>query len=260
MDALALDDATVGAQLAEPARYVPADPWLARRALSFGASEVAVLLAALGRRPVESMPSYMQPDVKVTNRTRGVARIFAQKAGLVAPRKRSAPAQRGLDLEPRLVLLWQQLVGRGHQRGAETIDASSVVYCADALPRELLPLVDRYCPRLTCTPDVLVRDVMGALVCVDAKCTVRPLSGKGGVPAHYALQLQAQMAVCGAEWAAILEGEGWSAEWRDVAGEPAGPVRTWPVERDDALIAEIREAAEEGWRVVERLRAEMEVE
>jgi len=245
-------------QLAEPADGETA--WLARRGLSWGASEIATLLVALGRRPMESLPAWAQPDARVTRQSRSVPRLIAQKAGVLPPRKRGKPAARGLALEPRLVALWAQLVARGQARGAEAlaVDASTVQHAGELLPRELLPLVDRHCPRLSCTPDVWCRDVLGGLLVVDMKCSVKPYADRyEACPPHYVMQLHAQMAVCGAEGAAIVEGERWGAEWADVAGEPAGAIRTWPVERDDALIAEIREAAEEGWALVERLRAQM---
>ena len=48
-DDLSLDPAVVAGQLAEPAEVAPAaDPWRARRAYGFGASDVPALLIALG--------------------------------------------------------------------------------------------------------------------------------------------------------------------------------------------------------------------
>lgn len=232
------------------------DPWLARRALRWGASEVATLLVALGRRPLESLPSYLQPDAKVTRQSHGEPRIFAQKAGLVPPRKAGKSAVRGLELEERLALCWRDLVARG-QAGwvCDTLDASTLVWVPRAFPREVLPLIDAACPELAATPDAFVRDTWGGLVCVDTKCSVKAYEG---VKWHHVCQLTAQMAVCGADYSAIVEGEGWGAEWKDTAGEPAGPIRTYGVKRNQALIAEIRDAAREGWVRVERLRAQKE--
>ncbi len=65
------------------------------------------------------------------------------------------------------------------------------------------------------------------------------------------------MAVMGGELSAVVEGAGWAAEWTG----GTGPVRTWGdgdalIERDEALIAEVRECCDEGWARVEALREE----
>lgn len=230
----------------------PSDPWLARRALRWGASEVATLLVALGRRPVESLPTYAQPDARITRQTHGQPRIIAVKAGLVASRKRGRPAQLGLEREERLAHAWRDLVAHGHGGpGTEGLLASTLVWVPHAIPRELLPLVDPRCAYLAATPDAMIRDAFGALVPVDTKCSVKPY---GGAKWHHVCQIHVQADITSADYGLIVEGEGWSAEWRDHAGEPSGPIRTWVVERDDALMSEIREAAEEGWHRVECLR------
>jgi hypothetical protein len=65
------------------------------------------------------------------------------------------------------------------------------------------------------------------------------------------VQVQAQYAVLGATAGGIVEGCGWAADWRG----GLGPVVTHPVERNDAIIATIREAAEEGMERVRALKA-----
>ena len=246
----ALDTPPAPEAYAQPAET---DPWLQRRALGWGASDVGVLLAALGRRPLDWLPSYLQADAKTTNRTHGQPRIIAQKAGLIEPRKRGSAAAQGTAREAELLETWRGLARRG-QAGpvAAEIDHNTAEH-ASLMPREVLPLVDRHCPQLSATPDAWARcRLFGSLGVLECKCSVRAYTA---VPAIHVVQVQTQIAVMGAEWGCVIEGAGWSAEW--TGGN--GPVRTWGdgdglIVRDDALIAEVREAAEAGWALVERLR------
>jgi hypothetical protein len=233
------------------------DPWLQRRALGFGASDTAVLLAALGRRPLDWLPSYLQADAKVTNRTHKVPRLIAQKAGVIEPRKRGSAVAQGTAREVELLDTWRELALRD-QAGpiARLIDAGSVMH-SSKLPRAWWPLPDRHCPQLLASLDAWGADALfGDDVVIECKCSVRPYTG---TQAHHVVQLHAQMAVTGATLAAVIEGCGWAAEWTG----GSGPVRTWGdgydalIERNDALIAEIRECAEEGWAMVTKLRAEV---
>lgn len=138
------------------------------------------------------------------------------------------------------------------------IDADSIAYVPDAIPRELLPLPDRLCPALAVTPDVWARDLFGDLGAVELKCSMHPY---GEAKRQHVIQLHAQCAVIGGTWAAVAEGEGWGADWRDRDGEPWGPIRTWPVPIDRGLIATIREVCTRAMaRVIEIREASKEME
>lgn len=237
----------------------PSDPWLARRAHGFGASDVAVLMAALGRRSAEDLPRYMQRRA-AKRRVRGLPptpRILLEKARLLAPLAvKAGPAARGSEREAMLVQRWRELVQhRAAGPDAALVDPRSIVYAERDFPREIMPLVDRHCPRLTATPDILARDVLGELGCWDCKCSVHEYDA---IKPWHALQLQTQMAVCDGTHGGIVEGAGWAAEWKDYAGEPGGPVVTRRIDRDEALIAEIREATEEAWDLVQSIRMKWE--
>lgn len=237
----------------------PSDPWLARRAHGFGASDMAVVLAALGWRSPEDLPGYMQKRVK-PKRVAGLSpqpRIWLEKARIVAPLAvRGGPAGRGSERESELVRQWRTMLKRGTAGpDAALIDASSIAYVERDWPREVLPLVDRESPRLTATPDVLARNILGELGCVDMKCSVRPYEE---VRWYHRAQVHAQMAVCSAGWGAIVEGESWAATWTDHAGEPTGAVVTRAFERDEELVRELRAAAVDGWNRVQMARAEWE--
>jgi hypothetical protein len=232
---------------------LPLDPWLARRMQCFGASDVPVLLVALGYREPSSLPSYLHADVKVTNRTGGRPRLIAQKAGIVAPRKRGEAADIGTARERDLLDAWTKLVEHG-QAGpdVELLDPSTIAH-ASTLPAWTWPYPDRGRAPLAATLDAWCTDVFGADVVIECKCSVRPYDG---LQAHHALQVQAQMAVMGAERGFVIEGAGWAAGWTD----GSGPVRTYPVERCEQTIAEIRRACREGWALVEELRMRAEVD
>ena len=95
-DELSLDPATVAAQLAELERPPDeSDPWLVRRRLSFGASEVPALLIALGRvAPSAVTPKYV---LKLAGK------LFAAKAGLRRPDGAGRAAAVGADVEAEVV-------------------------------------------------------------------------------------------------------------------------------------------------------------
>lgn len=249
IDEDAWDAAMVGADIAaldvppvaEPVPP-PSDPWLARRQLGFGASDTAALLIALGRRHTEDYPAWVRDAAKpIRTRAGIVPRVLARKAGLAAYEAPSAVALEGIRRERELYSALYRMRYRG-------LDPESLTYAPDATPRECLPLVDRYERALSATPDAWARDLYGGLVCVELKCSVQAVLH---LPAHYALQVQAQIAVMGAESGLLVVGQQWGAAWA-----PDGPIAVWAVERDEAVIAEIREAAAEGWRRVCALREE----
>lgn len=223
------------------------DPWAVRRAQGFGASEVCALLIALGRRPADAFGSHPRAQSK---------RLLARKAGLSRELKRPPEAVRGKELEPRLIAEWRRLLDRG-QAGphAALIDPASVCYVEGLPPaaRCLSPVVDRACPVLAASLDVVAFDVFDRLGVLDGKCSREPY---GELPperaarreARHAVQLAAQMACSGAAWGAIVEGERWAVR-------SGGAVVTHAVlTRDDGLIAEIRDACNEGWAHVARMK------
>lgn len=238
---LALDDLTVEAQLSQPHGYEPADPWLARRGLTIGASEVAALFVAYDVEDPSQLGAYAQKAgaLRARGKWKGEPRIVLEKAGILPPLKACKAAGAGKERERELVRQWRMHVRRGTtDAAASLIDPDSIAYVPDVLPMEIAPIVDRRCPALAVTPDVWARDLLGDLGMVEAKCSVHPY---GRAKRQHVIQLHAQAGATGAMWAAVAEGEGWGAEWRDHAGEPHGNVRTWPVDIDTALIATIRE-------------------
>ncbi len=206
------------------------DPWLERRGLHFGASEIAALMIALGRREAIGVPKYMAENAR---------KLLAVKAGLRRPSKVGRAAREGTRSERALV----DTFARGECDVRQML--VSVTH-ADAAPRSFWPLVDRHCPRLSCTPDGWCRDVAGCDVLLEAKCTTSPLAAPHW---YWTIQVQAGLAVSSCEWGVIVIGDEWAADWKQ-----PGRVHAHVVERDEALIAEIRGAVVEGWQRVEALR------
>jgi hypothetical protein len=183
-------------------------------------------------------------DAAKTIRVRGgtAPRVIARKAGLAAPEALSDVMRRGLEREPELAEAWRaQLHG-----SATLLEPESLRYVPHAVPRAWLPLVDRHCHELTCTPDAWIDDVLGGHHVVELKCSVR---AHVELPPHYVLQVQAQIAVTGADGGVLVVGQQWGAGW---LGD--GPIATWTIRRDERLIDELRAAAHEGWQRVLALR------
>lgn len=247
LDAISADIAGLDTPPVPEPAAPPTDPWLARRLASFGASEVAALLVALGRRHAEDFPAWVRAQAKpIRTRAGIVPRVIARKAGLAAEERMPDVARTGTEREPEV---WRAFAAklRGRDvRGADLLDPDSLSYVPATLPQGWLPLRDHVEPRLSATPDAWAHDVLGRQWAVELKCSTKAVLS---VPPHYALQLQTQMAVMGAECGLLVVGQQWAAGWLD-----DGPIAVWAVERDDAVIAEIREAAAEGWRRVEALR------
>lgn len=252
-DALALDFATLDGQLSESgARAVdaPADPWLQRRALGFGASDIPALLIAMGKRAATDAPKYIADRARTTNRTHGVARIFAEKVGVLAPEKVGAAALKGTLRERELLSQWRTMLSRGvYADESEALIVPSSVRHADVGMRCAMPWLDRHEPRLTATLDGWADDVLGQELVLELKCSA---SERRELPWYWRDQVQAQLAVTGAEWGVLVCGEMWSA-WHG----NDGPIRVWPVQRDEAVIADIRDAVRTGWAIVERLKQEV---
>jgi hypothetical protein len=249
MDSLALDHETLAAQLAEPAQAEPLTGWHARRALGFGASDVPALLLALGIASPAGTPDYITEKAKPTNRTRGVARLFAEKAGIVAPKKTSAAAEKGTKRERELLTQWQARIARQQWYcDAEELVIASRVQHSDSMLKCAWPLVDRHAPMLTATLDAWAWDSLGGELVVELKCSA---SERRDIPWHWRAQVMAQLAVTGADYGLLVCGEFWAA-WHG----NDGPIRCWEVQRNEDEIAVIRDAARRGWEIVNDLKEE----
>jgi hypothetical protein len=210
--------------------------WLARRLRSFGASEMGALWIALEWATPdqrESAPKYMLDNAR---------RLFEIKAGLRRSGSAGRVAARGASVERRLLAAW---LGDEGVRCPVRAEVASACH-ADGVPRGWFPLVDRDCPRLTATPDAWGTDILDAEIVIEIKSTARACIEP---PWYWLLQVQAQLAVTGAAWGALVIGEWWAADWR----EP-GPISAYWVPRNEAQIAQIRAAVALGWERVERLR------
>ena len=211
-------------------RAPPEDPWLARRRLTFGASEVPALLLALGLvPPTPTTPKYMVDLAK---------RLFGVKAGTRKPASAGRAAQMGNDVEVELLRAWNADPCSGYPAASH----------ASSIPREWLPLVDRHCPRLSCTPDAWCRR-SGELVNVQIKTDVG--GGKRMITPWWRSQVQAEMAVTGSARSVLLYGGGWACDWMDRRERPVA----WVVERDEVEIERIRSAVIVGWNRVEQIMA-----
>ena len=214
--------------------------WLARRSQAWGCSDLPALW--LARHPELEAPSYLKARVGFP-RGHSARRFVLEKAGIIEARAAGGAAARGTQRERELFAQYGAHLARGHVAGpqAETLRYS------DSVPVEWLPLVDRYCPRLACTPDAWGRDALGLLYAVELKCSV---TERPELPWYWALQAQGEVAAMGCDGAYVVCGEHWAAgHLQD------GPIRVWEVERDEPLIARIRELCVSFWELVENERA-----
>ena len=186
----------------------PADPWLARRMLGFGASEIGALYLALElRTPSPDDPKYLLD---------AAARLFGVKAGRRKPSGGSRATEGGQRRERDVLRAWADAGCPG-----SIVEPWSVRH-ADEIPREYLPLVDRHCPRLVCTPDGYARDDGGRLVHVEVKTTWKRHDARHTAPFlwwGYELQVQAGIAATGAHSGVCVVGLGYaSGDDGDLAG------------------------------------------
>jgi hypothetical protein len=232
-------------------------PMPKHRPYGIGASDVAKLLLSLGRRPMEDAPRWLREEVEPMKRMGGHARFLLQKAGRVKRRTRTVGQQGGIDREGDLFCTWMEEVESGVEQPLP-LDPHSLMY-ATALPSEFPPFTDKECPRLVARIDAWARTLDGALVLPSLKCAHygydRPAwwNGIEQAPWYYALQSQAEMAICGARHALLVIGCGWLRDEDDPRGD--GDIKVLRIDRDETLIAEIRQAVEHGWAVIESLRA-----
>lgn len=247
-DDLSLAPEVVDAQLAEPVAVAPpSDPWLARRLLTVGASEVAVALVIAGQMQIGDLPGYLRPHAKLMKVGKRTApRLVLQKAGLKEPFRLAALAARiGSMRERELLVTWQGKLERGeYYCDAEAlIDARTIAH-ADSVPEEWLPLVSRYAP-MAATPDAWARDVDEQLVNVQLKCSRRE---RRELPWYWRAQVVAECDATGAAWGLLVCGQWWS-----VSETSAGPIVAWPVEPTPAETERIRSAVRHFWTLVEGL-------
>jgi len=221
--------------------------WHGRRAHGFGASDVPALLLAFGSAGYDNPPKYLADKARTTNRTFGLPRLIAEKAGLIDPKEVGQAAARGTARERELLDQWRELLEhRQFYCDEEMLIVPETICHASDVPQEWFPLVDRECPSLTCTPDAWCRDVVGRLVGVELKCSA---SERRELPRWWWHQKQAQFCPTAESWGLVVCGEKWSAWHGD-----DGPVRSWPVQRDESAIAIIRDACVRGWKLVEENR------
>ena len=248
----------------------PDAAWRARRQHAFGASEIAALFIALGMRHAEDFPGFVRDEAKIIRfGKQRVSRIFLRKAGLKKPLASTPAMELGSERESELLRQWTERVRRGRcGREAQMILPETVQY-SSVVPREFYPLTAHGLKRLAVTPDAWARDKLGDLVAIEAKCSFKPYADKYRAAApHHVLQLHAQMLVLGAESGIAVEGERWCNSYWDVPvvnggeprldrgpqHEPGGPIVTWPVPRDERVIAEIERAIPLGWERVQELK------
>src|SRR5688500_12337808 len=114
-DDLSLAPSVVDAQLERSSVEPPSDPWLARRMLGFGASEIAALFVGLDVRDPATLGSKARKHGHRFERGRfREPRILLEKARIVAPlaerEKSDGPSARGKRLEREIVERWRRLV------------------------------------------------------------------------------------------------------------------------------------------------------
>lgn len=224
----------------------PTDPWLERRTHAWGASELPALLVALGRREASTVPGYLADNAKPIRTRRGTwPRVVLEKAGAREPLARGEAARIGSAREPELLAAWVATL-----TDADAIDAATVAHSA-SVPRWLWPVVDRRCHRLAVSLDAWCTDVLGDPVVIEIKCG---RIERRECPWYWRTQVQGQVAATDAGLGLVVCGQGWSRSMT-----ATGPIDAWPVERDDAEIAELREACAEGWQMVQQVQACMEV-
>lgn len=231
MDDLALDHETIDRQIGESHHAAPAEPWLARRALTIGASDVPACLIAYGGETREGRRYHAESARIVSTRHGEMPAFVAVKCGLRKGKKRSSAMAAGSRREVALL------------RAAEPQIGATVSLATDA-PREWYPLIDRYCPALSCTPDAWARDWLGELVAVEAKCT---RDHPRELPWWFEAQVQAQIAVMSAASGLLVCGRGWA-----VSDAVSSTPIVWEIEKSDAWIELIRMCA---INAAERIRA-----
>jgi hypothetical protein len=131
-DDLSLDFGTVTEQLKEKPE---GDAWLARRELTFGASDVPALLMGYFRDDYSiRAPRYLEDKARPHNFADGTyPRIVLEKAGARKAQKGNSATRAGQKRERELLLTWKRSIPS--QPFEEMIDVDSIRH-ADAAPKE----------------------------------------------------------------------------------------------------------------------------
>jgi hypothetical protein len=246
-EALDFSIEAMSAGLPEPeGEPLPDDPWLQRRALGFGASDMPALCLALGVCTGDA-PDYIERRSKITNRTKGFPRIVAEKARVVRPLAVGQAAEIGKRRERELLAQWRMRLERGaYYCDAERLILAERVRHHDVSMRCAAPWVDRHCPILTATLDAWADDALGDECVIELKCSA---TEHRDLPWYWRTQIMVQLAVTGAPYGLVVCGENWAA-WHG----NDGPIRAWLVERDEAAIEVLRDTARRGWAMVEKAK------
>jgi hypothetical protein len=242
-----MDHETIDRQLAARPLHEERDAWKQRRRLTIGASEVPLALMTVDAVSADGR-AFHKEQMKITRTRHGELPFWiARKLGLRKPLREDSAMRSGRQLESEVVAEARRL----NKLGAYEM--------ASSVPQEWLPLVDRECPTLSCTPDGWCRDWLGELVAIEIKCT---RDFPGSFPDrplwYWHAQALAECAVTGASSALIVCGPGWAID-RTKLKTPmdyAAP-RVWAIRRDDAAIGRIRAAVVKVGEIISKVKEEM---
>ncbi len=213
--------------------------WLARRALTWGASEIAPIVYHLHHDTfgtsfsadgfADDWRKWVKAEAEPPKRLGNLPhnhypRCVYRKAGLMAKRKAGAAAKAGIRRE-------LELLEKARPMLTEVFDLAY----ADTVPRSWFPLIDRRAPMLSATPDSWGVDMFGDHVAVEIKTTQQ---NHDAIPLEHVVQVHAQMAVMEATHAWLVVGHGYAADWRE-----DGPITVHRIERNELLVDAIRDAA-----------------
>lgn len=183
----------------------------------------------------------------------GIPRGLAQRIGLAASGE-STTMTRGTAREPEVLAAWLQALERG-ERSADherRIDPATVQW-AGALPYEWAEHADTMSP-LVVHPDGWARTYDGELVTLEIKCArygyQTPAWWRNATecPWYYAAQIQAYHAVLRSIRGILIVGCGWNRDDDDPRSD--GPILALPCDRDERIVAMVRECARRSWATV----------
>ncbi len=230
------------------------DQWLARRMGGIGASDVPTLFVAYDMVPPgEEVPRWMADKAKMMKSHLGWPRILLEKAGIAEPLKAGSAAAVGSVRERDLLFAWRgQLVSGQWTGDHEPSIVPASIRHADDVPKEWMPLVCRSLSGLQVTPDGWARDVMGGLVNVELKTTIKPSTSCRW---YWRLQAASQRIVTGSDWSVVVSGDEWAWAPDKATGlYRNGPVRSWLVDKDEELEQKIRTVVERAVSEINELK------